>query len=70
MSNAKIYIRRNGQFGASCDGCHDTGHHITEDSGRFTVYPILSWGEDDPIVAGVTREQAEKAIARDWRSSP
>lgn len=70
MRIAKIYIRRNGQFGASCDDCQDTGRHITGDSGKFTVYHILSWGEDDPIVAGVTREQAEEAIARDRRSSP
>lgn len=62
---AKIYIRRNGSFGASCDGCRDTGHHIAEDSGRFTV-----WSPDDdlnPIAVNVTRAEAERAIEADWR---
>lgn len=66
-TGASLYIRRNGAFGASCDGIRDTGHWITEDSGRFTVFPV--GGGDDPIVSNVTREEAEKAIAADWRAA-
>ena len=65
---AKLYLRRNGAFGAECDGTRDTGHHIVEDSGRFTVYSA-----DDPdkvIAKDATREEAEKAIAADWRAKP
>ncbi len=65
MSDAKLYIRRNGSFGAECDGVQDTGYHVTEDSGRFTV---LSLDDDEtPIAENVTRDEAEKAIAADWR---
>lgn len=67
MTGAKIYIRRNGSFGASCDGCQDTGHHITEDSGKFTVFSIQDMQEDVIIAADATREDAETAIAADWR---
>lgn len=66
-SNANLYLRRNGQFGASCDGTQDTGHTILEDSGLFTVF-----NDDDPdtpIISDATREQAEAAIAADWRGS-
>jgi len=69
MKEANIYIRRNGQFGASCDGCADTGHTILEDSGRFTVYSIHDMREDVVIATDATREQAEEAIAKDWRSA-
>lgn len=64
-SKAKIYIRRNGAFGAECDGVQDTGHHITEDSGRFTVTSVHD--EERRICSDATREQAEAAIAIDWR---
>ncbi len=63
---AKIYLRKNGSFGASCDGCADTGYFIAEDSGRFTVYPD---GGAEPIIRDATREQAELAIAADWRQA-
>lgn len=66
MSDAKIYLRKNGSFGAECDGVRDTGHHITEDSGRFTVYSADDY-EPTTICADVPREEAEKAIAADWR---
>lgn len=67
MSDAKLYLRKNGAFGAECDGTRDTGHRIVEDSGRFTVYSV----DDDnkPIAQNATREEAEKAIAADWRKS-
>lgn len=65
MTPAKIYIRKNGAFGAECDGTRDTGHRIVEDSGRFTVY---SADDDEKAIAeNATREEAEKAIAADWR---
>lgn len=69
MTNAKLYIRRNGSFGASCDGCQDTGHEITEDSGLFTVYSIHDMREGEAIIESGTREEAEAAIAKDWRSA-
>jgi len=62
---AKLYVRRNGSFGASCDGVQDTGHVILEDSGRFTVFSIHN--EDEKIAEGADREAAENAITADWR---
>lgn len=62
-SNAIIYLRRNGTFGSSCDGCLDTGHVIEEDSGFFTVYDH----DGEILVSDATRASAEKAIADDWR---
>lgn len=62
---AKIHIRRNGTFGASCDGTNDTGHLILEDSGRFTVHSIH--GDEARICVNVSRAKAEQAIAADWR---
>lgn len=64
--DAKIYIRRNGAFGSSCDGCQDTGHVITENSGMFTVYPVT--GDDTPIIRDASRKAAEDAISEDWRA--
>lgn len=64
--HAKIYLRRNGAFGSSCDSCQDTGHVIHEDSGFFTVFSA-----DDPdvmIAQDVSRDVAEAAIAADWRA--
>lgn len=61
---AKLYIRRNGTFGASCAGVADTGHEIFEDSGRFTVWSVHD--EDRAICTDVTRQDAEAAIAKDW----
>lgn len=69
MSRATLYIRNNGSFGSSCDGCADTGHHIVEDSGRFTVFSVQDMREDEIIAADATREEAEAAIASDWRNS-
>lgn len=69
MNNAKIYLCRNGSFGASCDGIQSTGHHILEDSGRFTVYSIQDMEEDVVIAKDATREEAEAAIAKDWRTA-
>lgn len=63
---AKIYIRHNGDFGSSCDGIQDTGHTITEDSGRFTVWSVHD--EDRRICTDATRDEAEKAITLDWRA--
>lgn len=65
VTGAEIYIRRNGSFGASCDGTRDTGHHIAEDSGLFTVYSVHD--PEMPIVRDGTRLAAELAIAKDWR---
>lgn len=65
MSNAKLYLRRNGSFGSSCDGVADTGHTIMEDSGRFRVYSADN--ADEIIADNATREEAEDAIAKDWR---
>lgn len=65
---AKLYLRRNGSFGASCDGCADTGHHILEDSGRFAVFSVQDGREGTIIAQDATREDAEAAIALDWRS--
>lgn len=65
MKAANIFIRRNGAFGASCDGIADTGHHITEDSGLFTVYSVHD--EDAVIAKDATRAEVEAAIADDWR---
>lgn len=64
---AKIYLRKDGSFGASCDGYADTGHVIAEASGRFTVYPVD--GGEKPVIRDATREQAELAIAADWRQA-
>lgn len=64
--SARIYLRKNKSFGASCDGTADTGHHIIEDSGRFTVLGL----DDETVIAkDATRQQAEEAITRDWRKS-
>ena len=65
---ARIYQRRNGEFGASCDGVADTGHTIEQEHGRYTV-----WSLDDPdlvIAQSVPIREAEAAIAADWRVKP
>lgn len=64
---ARLYLRRNGTFGASVSDCLDTGHCIHEDSGKFTVWSIDSSGAEICIEA--TRAEAEKAIADDWKRS-
>lgn len=66
---ACLYIRNDGSFGASCDGCLDTGHFIAEDSGRFTVYSIADMREDVMICENANRYDAEIAIAADWRAA-
>jgi hypothetical protein len=65
VDRAHIYLRRDGAFGAACGGTLDTGYRIFEDSGYFTVYCL-----DDgtkPIAENATRQDAEDAIAVDWR---
>ena len=65
--NARIYQRRNGTLGSSCDGITDTGHTIRMDHGRYTV-----WSLDDPdlvIARDVLKAAAESAIADDWRAA-
>lgn len=65
---AQIYRRKNGSFGASCDGTEDTGHFIDGVAGgRFTVWSII---EDGHLCTNVTREEAEKAITDEWRAAP
>jgi hypothetical protein len=66
MSAAKLFIRRNGSFGASIPGMiRDTGHHILEDSGRFTVF-----GDDNKVICeNGTRDEAEVAITEDWKEA-
>jgi len=63
-TRATIYIRRDGRFAARCDGTHDTGHYITEDSGRFTIY---EYEGGHVLRRNVTREEAEAFIAHDWQ---
>lgn len=67
MKHASIYLRQNGEFGAECDGTKDTGYHITEDSGLFTV---RSHDGDKIIARDATRLAAEMLIAEDWRNQP
>lgn len=64
VSSARIFLRQNGKFGAAYDGCADTGHHIVEDSGLFTVWSIHD--EDEVICKLATRSVAQEAIAEDW----
>lgn len=64
---ARIYIRRNGSFGASVPDCRDTGHVIHEDSGRFRVWSIGDGGEI--ICEDANRAHAEKAIYDDWMAN-
>lgn len=64
---ARLYLRRNGSFGASCGTIRDTGHHIAEDSGLFTVWSIHD--EEQEICSSVPRKAAESAIAKDWHAS-
>jgi hypothetical protein len=65
---AKIYMRRNGSFGSSYRGVEDTGHCIHEDSGKFTVWSID--GSGHRIADGVSRDEAESAISKDWDAAP
>jgi hypothetical protein len=65
MQSAKIYLRNNGSFGSQCDGTRDTGHYIAEDSGQFLVRSVHN---DAVIAKWVSREDAESAITKDWRS--
>lgn len=67
MTMAKLFLRVNGSFGASCNSVADTGHHITEDSGSFTVFSI---GDPGRIICeAATRAEAEQAIAEDWNEA-
>lgn len=64
--SAKIYRRNNGSYGASCDGCLDTGYDIRahlKDGSKFTVFDH----DDNPLAVGVSKADAEKAITIDWR---
>lgn len=65
LQSAKIYLRNNGAFGSSCDGCLDTGHTIAEDSGCFSVWDL----DGKKILEAGTRAEAEKAITEDWRAA-
>jgi hypothetical protein len=68
MTQANIYRRRNGDYGASCDGVADTGHHIVRsEKGYFTVYSLNE--PERAIATLVTQPEAEKAIAEDWRTA-
>lgn len=69
MNDAKIYRRKNGDYGSSCDGIEDTGHHITIDRNTdlFTVWSVHH--EDRTICRDVPRAEAEEAIAADWRAA-
>lgn len=66
MKPAKIYLRKNGSYGSSCDGIEDTGHYIGTLGGTFQV-----WSVHDPerlIAKDASREEAERAIEADWRA--
>ena len=64
---AVIYQRMNGKYAASCNGTQDTGHHIIEKNGWFTVYSIK---DDETVIArNAPREQAAKAIEIDWANA-
>lgn len=67
MKQAKIYIRRNGSYGAKYGSVCDTGHCIHEDSGKFTVWSID--GSGHIIADNLPKEEAERAIAYDWKIS-
>jgi hypothetical protein len=66
MTPAKIYRRINGTWGSSCDGCQDTGHHILKIGDRFTAYSVHDI--ERHVCTYATRQEAEKAIADDWRA--
>lgn len=62
MTRATVYIRNNGSFGVACGKTQDAGYHITEDSGKFTV-----WNSDERLVCkDVGRDEAEREIYKDW----
>lgn len=63
-----IYRRINGEYGASCDGCQDTGHRIEVDGVRFSVWSVHD--DDECIAKKVNRRAAENAIDEDWRRTP
>ncbi|MBY2992457.1 hypothetical protein HF272_13565 [Rhizobium leguminosarum] len=68
LKDAKLYRRRNGTLGSSCDGCADTGHHIVEVEGGLAVYSIH---EEETLIANhASPNEAERAIATDWRARP
>ncbi|MBB3945901.1 hypothetical protein GGQ73_001836 [Rhizobium skierniewicense] len=51
-------------FRARVGSVSNTGHHITEDSGRFTVKSIIT--KDAWLCRDNTRADAEDEIAREW----
>lgn len=68
MSSAKIYLRQNGEYGASYGNVPDTGHMIKKGTREFfTVWSIQD--EDRRICVNAPRNEAEKAIAEDWRTA-
>jgi hypothetical protein len=67
-TTARIYLRRNGSYGSSCDGIEDTGHRITKGTRDFfTVWSVHD--EDRVICRNATRSEAETAIAADWHTA-
>lgn len=72
--SARIYRRRNFEWGAACDGCRDTGHFVKAYSPlmgqpswayRFSVRSVhepFNW-----IARYASRETAERRIQADWR---
>lgn len=61
---ATIYQRRNGDYGSSYGTTQDTGHHITERNGKWTVFSIK---DDERIIAkDASKQEALAAIERDW----
>jgi hypothetical protein len=64
LRDAKLWKRQNGAWGSSCGGVQDTGHHIEELGGHFTIWSIHD--EYKRICTDVSRVKAEKAIAEDW----
>lgn len=67
MKQVKIYIRRNGSYGAKYGSVCDTGHCIHENSRKFTVWSIDGSGRI--IADAATEQEAESAIAYDWKIS-
>jgi len=63
--SAEIYLDRVGRFKARIGEIRNTGHRITEDSGRFTVYSITMRG-NRVLSLNTTRDKAEADITAEW----
>lgn len=65
VPRAEIYLHpKTGRFHARVRETANTGHSISEDSGRFTVTSIIT--KNGLLCRNATREEAEKDIAREW----